>query len=185
MNRDPAPEAHATLIVAIARYRDRGAFAALFAHFAPRVKTWLQRAGSDTAQAEEMAQEVLLTVWRKAAQYDPARATASAWIFSIARNMRTDALRRSHLGLPQLDPSDEPIPIPLADAVFAAGEREQRLRAALDGLPSEQLTLLQLAFFEGCSHNEIAALLGLPLGTVKSRLRLAMSKLRAALKDEA
>jgi RNA polymerase sigma-70 factor, ECF subfamily len=185
MNAEPAPEAHATLIVAIARYRDRGAFAALFAHFAPRVKQWLQRGGSDTAQAEEMAQEVLLTVWRKAAQYDPARAAASAWIFAIARNLRTDTLRRSSLTLPQLDPSDEPIPIPLPDAVIAAGERVQRLRAALDGLPSEQLTLLKLTFFEGRSHNEIAALLGVPVGTVKSRLRLAMFKLRAALKDAA
>jgi|ERR1700722_5378318 RNA polymerase sigma-70 factor (ECF subfamily) len=185
MNAEPAPEAHATLIVAIAQCRDRGAFAALFAHFAPRVKTWLQRSGSDTAQAEEMAQEVMLTVWRKAAQYDPARAAAGAWIFSIARNLRTDTLRRSRLALPQLDPSDEPIPTPLADAVIAAEERVQRLRAALDGLPSDQLTLLQLTFFQGRSHNEIAALLGLPLGTVKSRLRLAMSKLRAALRDAA
>jgi RNA polymerase sigma-70 factor (ECF subfamily) len=169
MNAEPAPEAHATLIVAIAQHRDRGAFAALFAHFAPRVKTWLQRSGSDAAQAEEMAQEVMLAVWHKAAQYDPARASAGAWIFSIARNFRTDTLRRSRLALPQLDPSDEPTPIPLADAVIAAGERVQRLRAALDGLPSEQLTLLKLTFFQGRSHNEIAALLGLPLGTVKSR----------------
>ena len=109
----------------------------------------------------------------------------SAWIFSIARNLRTDSLRRSRLTLPQQDPSDEPIPIPLAEAVIAGRERVQRLRAALDGLPSEQLTLLQLTFFEGRSHSEIAVLLGVPLGTVKSRLRLAISKLRATLKDEA
>lgn len=184
MSTEPAPNSHAALIIAIARHGDRGAFAALFAHFVPRVKTWLQRAGTDAGLAEEMAQEVLLTVWRKAAQYDPARAAAGAWIFAIARNLRIDSLRSSRL-VTEPDPSDEPMPIPLADAIVAAEERARRLRAALGGLAPEQLTVLQMAFFEELSHSEIEAVLGVPLGTVKSRLRLAMSKLRAALKDEA
>jgi RNA polymerase sigma-70 factor (ECF subfamily) len=184
MIAEPASNSHAALVIAIARHGDRRAFAALFAHFAPRVKGWLQRAGTDAGLAEEMAQEVLLTVWRKAAQYDPARAAAGAWIFGIARNLRIDSVRSSRL-ITEPDPSDEPMPIPLADAIVAAQERAQRLRAAIGDLPPEQLTLLQMAFFEERSHSEIEAVLGVPLGTVKSRLRLAMSKLRAALKDEA
>jgi RNA polymerase sigma-70 factor, ECF subfamily len=185
MIAEPASNSHEALIIAIARHGDRRAFAALFAHFAPRVKRWLQRAGTDAGLAEEIAQEVLLTVWRKAAQYDPARAAAGGWIFGIARNLRIDSVRSSSRLITEPDPSEEPMPIPLADAIVAAEERAQRLRAALGDLPPEQLTLLQMAFFQELSHSEIEAVLGVPLGTVKSRLRLAMSKLRAALKDEA
>jgi RNA polymerase sigma-70 factor (ECF subfamily) len=136
-------------------------------------------------RAEEMAQDVLLAVWRKAAQYDPDRATAAAWIFTIARNLRIDALRRSRLALPPPDPSDEPAPVPLADSLLAAEDRARRLRAALEDLRPEQVESLRLAFFEDRSHSEIERLLGVPLGTVKSRLRLAMTKLRAALGDDA
>jgi RNA polymerase sigma-70 factor (ECF subfamily) len=184
MSPEPDTDDHAALIVAVAQRQDRRAFAALFAHFAPRVKAYLRRVGTDQAIAEEMAQEVLLTVWRKAALYDPARASAGAWIFAIARNLRIDVLRRTHPTMQESDPSDEPAPAPLADAVVAADERARRVRAALGGLPAEQLTMLQLAFFEEHTHSQIEVELGVPLGTVKSRLRLAMSKLRAALKDE-
>jgi RNA polymerase sigma-70 factor (ECF subfamily) len=184
MSSEPDPDDHAALIVAIALRRDRRAFAALFAHFAPRVKAYLRRLGTDQAIAEETAQEVLLAVWRKAPLYDPARASAAAWIFAIARNLRIDVLRRTRPTLQDPDPSDEPAPAPLADAVIEADERARRVRDALGGLPPEQLTMLQLAFFEERTHSQIEADLGVPLGTVKSRLRLAMSKLRAALKDE-
>ena len=184
MTPSPDGDDHAGLIVAVARRRDRRAFAALFAHFAPRVKAYLRRTGTDQPVAEEMAQEVLLAVWRKAELYDPARASAAAWIFAIARNMRIDVLRRTRLALQEADPSDEAAPAPLADAVIAADERAQRVRDALVDLPPEQLAMLQLAFFEERTHSQIEADLGVPLGTVKSRLRLAMSKLRAALKDQ-
>jgi RNA polymerase sigma-70 factor (ECF subfamily) len=184
MSSEPDPDDHAALIVAIALRQDRRAFAALFAHFAPRVKAYLRRLGTDQAIAEETAQEVLLAVWRKAPLYDPARASAAAWIFAIARNLRIDVLRRTRPTLQDPDPSDEPAPAPLADEVIEADERARRVRDALGGLPPEQLTMLQLAFFEERTHSQIEADLGVPLGTVKSRLRLAMSKLRAALKDE-
>jgi len=167
------------------RRQDRKAFAALFAHYAPRVKTYLLRRGCDVAQAEELAQEALLAVWRKAAQYNPSRAAAGAWIFAIARNLWIDAVRRSRLPPPLLDPSDEPAPEPPADALLVAEDRARRLHAALRGLRPEQMESLRLAFFEDRSHAEIEKLLGVPLGTVKSRLRLAVSRLRAALGDDA
>lgn len=175
--------AQARLILAIAERRDRDAFATLFALFAPRVKAYLHRTGSRADEAEEMAQEVLLSVWHKAAQFDPARATAAAWIFGISRNLRIDLARRARRALPEPDPTDTPAPPEPADALIGAGQRAGRLHAALAQLPADQAEALRLAFFEERSHSEMEAALGVPLGTVKSRLRLAMSKLRAALKD--
>jgi RNA polymerase sigma-70 factor, ECF subfamily len=173
---------HAALIVAIAHRQDRAAFTALFTHFAPRLKTYLRHAGLNPAAAEEMSQDVLLAVWRKAGQYDPARATAAAWIFGIARNLRIDGARRGRVAVPEPDPCDD---APQADMLVAADETARRMRRAIDALPAEQVTMLQLAFFEDRSHAEIERLLGVPLGTIKSRLRLAISKLRATLKDDA
>lgn len=185
MNAPPDPASHAALIIAIAERGDRAAFAALFGHFAPRVKTYLRRIGTNSAQAEEMAQEALLLVWRKAAQYDPARAAAATWIFTIARNLRIDSLRRARVAIPDIDPTDEPPPLPTADALLVADERARRLHDAIADLPAEQAEMLRLAFFEERSHSEIETDLGVPLGTVKSRLRLALAKLRGALKDDA
>jgi RNA polymerase sigma-70 factor, ECF subfamily len=177
----PTPE---LLIQAIARCRDRAAFTSLFMRFAPRVKAYLLQRGLDAALAEELAQEALLIVWRKAAQYDPARASAAAWVFAIARNLRIDAARRTRLALPRQDPLDEPTPSPAADAILAAEDRGGRVRAALAALPAEQADVVRLSFFDDRPHADIERMLGIPLGTVKSRLRLAMSRLRALLKDE-
>lgn len=174
----------ARLILAIAAHADRAAFATLFARFAPRVKAYLLRLGLDNASAEEHAQEVLLTIWRKAAQFDPARATAPAWIFTIARNLRIDAARRAQLMMPAADPVDDPAPAPTADAILAAEDRSARVRAALAALPEEQADVIRLAFFDDRPHAEIERALGIPLGTVKSRLRLAMSRLRRLLDED-
>lgn len=171
------------LIAAIAEQEDRAAFTALFHHFAPRVKSYLQRGGLGASQAEDMMQEVFLTLWRKAGQFDPARASAAAWIFAIARNHKIDLLRRSRLPQPGEDPSDQ-MAVPLPDALVAAEETSRTIRSAIATLPEDQLTILRLAFFEDLSHGEIEQTLGVPLGTVKSRLRLALTKLRRALKDE-
>jgi len=169
-------------IVAIARGGDRSAFAALFIHFAPRIKTYLTRLGANPAVADDLAQETLLTVWRKAAQFDPAKAEASTWVFTIARNLRIDALRRENFpvagddDLAQLpDPSDS------AETILDMAARGRRLREALADLPPEQAEIVQLSFFQDKPHSAIESELGIPLGTVKSRLRLAMKRLRGAL----
>lgn len=175
---------HAALIEAIALRRDRDAFAQLFAWFGPRVKAWMLRAGSDPAAAEELAQETMLAVWQKARLFDPSRAAASTWIFTIARNLRIDTLRRErHPSELMPDPSEAPELPHLADRVFAVAQQEVRIRSALSLLPPEQAEVIRKAFFEDKVHAEIEKDLGIPLGTVKSRLRLAMVRLRAALGD--
>jgi len=175
----------AQLIGAIAARQDRQAFALLFKHYAPRLKAYVMRLGANAELGEELAQETMLTVWRKAALYDPMRASASAWIFTILRNLRIDRLRRMRLELPLDEMVEEPGETPETDQGIDAANRAARLRAALSTLPAEQAEVVKLSFFDERPHAEIERALGIPLGTVKSRLRLAMAKLRLALKDEA
>ena len=175
----------ADLLVAVATQQDRNAYAELFAYYAPRVKSYLLRLGADSALAEEIAQDVMVTVWRKAGLFDRAQASVSTWIFRIARNRRIDLFRRSKR--PELDPEEEmvlPSGVPAPDARIETMETEGRVRAAMKDLPEEQVLLLKLAFYEGLSHSEIAARLGTPLGTVKSRIRLAFARMKARLGDE-
>jgi RNA polymerase sigma-70 factor (ECF subfamily) len=171
-------------IAAIAARGDRAAFAALFAFYAPRIKTMLMRMGANAETAEDVAQETLLVVWRKAASYDGERASAAAWIYTIARNLRVDRLRtdqRAKLhALYEIVEADEP---ERPDATLSSAERGERVRVALGQIPQEQVRVLQLSFFEGRAHGDIAQQLNLPLGTVKSRLRLAMGRLRNLLGD--
>ena len=175
---------HAALIEAIAQRRDRAAFAALFAHFGPRVKAWMLRAGSDATAAEELAQETMLAVWQKARLFDPAKAGPSTWIFTIARNLRIDALRRErHPSDLMADPSEAPDDPAQADRVLAMAQQESRIRSALSLLPAEQAEVIRKAFFEDKVHAQIEQELGIPLGTVKSRLRLAIVRLRSVLGD--
>ena len=171
------------LIVAIAERGDRAAFATLFNYFAPRVKSYMLRLGAEPRLAEELAQETLLAVWRKAAAFDPAKAAASTWIFTIARNLRIDAIRRGRRGEPVEDPSDAPDAEPTPDQALFAAQSETRVRQALLSLPTEQAEVVRLSFFSDKPHSEIAEELALPLGTVKSRLRLAMRRLRDLLAD--
>ncbi|WP_244560241.1 sigma-70 family RNA polymerase sigma factor [Bosea sp. TND4EK4] len=172
------------LIAAIARSGDRQAFAELFDHFAPRVKGLLMRGGASAELAEEVAQEALLAVWRKAALFDPTKASASTWIATIARNLRIDIARReTRSRLSQvyeiLDEEDPERP----DDVLSGAEREARVRAAMNHLSPDQYRVVELAFLEGFSHQDVAKRLAIPLGTVKSRLRLALSHLRGRLED--
>jgi RNA polymerase sigma-70 factor (ECF subfamily) len=186
VNGEPLPAAanDIALIRAIARHRDRAAFATLFGRFAPRLNSWFQRAGVPPEQAEELAQETMLAVWRKADSFDPARAGVATWIFTIARNRRIDTLRRAPGR--QFD-GDDPSLAPKApdppDDAFAAVQRESIVRQALAALPADQAEVIRLSFFEDRPHAEIERALGIPLGTVKSRLRLAMARLRMALAD--
>jgi RNA polymerase sigma-70 factor (ECF subfamily) len=171
-------------IVAIADSRSRECFALLFSRFAPRVKSYLLKLGAPPELAEELAQETLLTVWRKAAYFDPSRASASTWIFTIARNLRIDVIRRErHPDDLEGEPELKSAETARADEALSAGEREQRLRGALKTLPKDQAEVVRLSFFHDKAHAEISTDLGVPLGTVKSRLRLAMVRLRAQLED--
>ena len=176
-----------SLIAAIAERQDKAAFAALFEYFAPRVKALMLRSGANETNAEELAQETLLAVWRKAALFDASSQGAAGWIFTIARNLRIDAHRREMRGGMayltdaelefQLDEAPQP------DAILAAGQDEGRVRAALSKLSEEQIRVVELSFFEERAHAEISILLNIPLGTVKSRLRLAMNRLRLLLSE--
>lgn len=172
----------ADLLDAIAQNKDRQAFKQVFQHFAPRLKGYLIRLGSPDGQAEELVQDVMLTVWRKAHMFDRKKAAASTWLFTIARNRRIDILRREKY--PELDPNDPALvpddPAQPDEEVMLSGRREEVL-AAIKDLPEEQAELIRLAFYKGWSHSEIAAETGLPLGTVKSRLRLSFARLRGEL----
>lgn len=176
-------------IVAIATRQDREAFAQLFAYFAPRIKTYMCRSGTSDGEAEEFAQEALLMVWHKARLFNPESAGASTWIFTIARNLRIDALRRKARGgaraVTEAEAEFALDEAPLPDQAASTRQGEQRIRSALAALSIEQQRVVELSFFEDMAHAEIAGTLGIPLGTVKSRLRLAMTKLRDLLGDPA
>ena len=182
----PSPsESFDDLLLAVAQ-GERAAFATLFEHFAPRLKAWLMRSGSSDTQAEELAQEALVKVWRKAAQFDPAQAGASTWIFTIARNLRVDHLRRQGLPMQELDEgalAELPDLAPPPDEALHAQRRERHVRAALGQLTVEQAQVIQLSYFDDQPHARIAETLGIPLGTVKSRIRLALNHLRRLIAD--
>jgi len=170
------------LLVRVGGARDRAAFEMLFRHFAPRIKAYLLRLGAGAPMAEDLAQEAMLAIWRKAALFDPAKASAATWIFTVARNLRIDALRRERR--PEFDPNDPafvPEAEPAADAGMERADEDARLREAMTRLSPEQAKVVELSFFADKPHSIIAKELGLPLGTVKSRLRLAMTHIRAAL----
>jgi RNA polymerase sigma-70 factor (ECF subfamily) len=174
----------AELVAAVAG-RDRAAFVALFGRYAGRIKAYAMRAGAGASDADEIAQDVMVAVWRHAAGFDPARAAVSTWIFAIARNRRIDAIRRAGRRAPDpQDPLLQPEAEPDGFHLLSAAQREARLREALADLPAEQRRVLVAAFFEGLSHGAIAARDGLPLGTVKSRIRLAFRHLHAILGED-
>jgi RNA polymerase sigma-70 factor, ECF subfamily len=170
------------LLVAVSARQDRDAFGRLFRHFAPRIKSFLMRGGAAEALAEDLAQETMATVWRKAQQFDPGRASASTWIFTIARNKRIDRIRRERRPEPDPnDPSFAPEPAVSPDREVSALQDATAVRRALGVLSDEQREVIMLSFYEDASHAVIADQLKLPLGTVKSRLRLALKKLGGLL----
>ncbi|MGD9784148.1 MAG: sigma-70 family RNA polymerase sigma factor [Hyphomicrobiaceae bacterium] len=172
------------LLVRVAAERDAAAFEELFRSYAPRLKSYMMRQGADALTAEELAQETLFTVWRKAALYSDSKGTATTWIFTIARNLRIDRLRREVAWQALPEGHDETASEDVApDEVLSLAERQARVQAALADLPPEQVEVVTLAYIDGLSHNEIAQRVGLPLGTVKSRMRLAYQKLRGAVED--
>lgn len=168
-------------ILRIRDARDQAAFAELFKHFAPRVKAFLMRSGADATLAEECTQEVMATLWHKAHLFDPARASVATWIFTIARNRKIDAIRKNKRPEPEELPWGPEAEPDQADALVLQQESEQ-LGQALATLPAKQRTLIEKAYFGDLSHSEIAEQTGLPLGTIKSRIRLALDRLRHAMK---
>jgi RNA polymerase sigma factor (sigma-70 family) len=178
------PGEMSALLVDIAQTRDRQKFARLFEYYAPRIKAYLMRQGTEGAAAEELSQEAMLLVWRKADSFDPEKASAGTWIYTIVRNLRIDALRKQRR--PEFnieDPAFVPDPPPRPDDVMVSDQLERQVRNALSQLPEEQAAVVRMSFFEDKAHGEIAAQLSLPLGTVKSRLRLAMRRLQPLLEE--
>jgi len=180
----PLAQEHAALMASVAKRRDREAFATLFDYYSPRLNAYLLRLGADSATAEEITQETMVTLWRKADLFDSSKSSLATWLYRVARNRRIDIARRDRVDF--VDPSEYALDIPDeqtpdADGQLDAQTREDVLRGAMEGLPEEQRALVRLAFFDSLSHSEIAIRTGLPLGTVKSRIRLAFSRLRRTL----
>nr|WP_244512553.1 sigma-70 family RNA polymerase sigma factor [Roseovarius nanhaiticus] len=169
------------LIARIRDEADEAAFAEIFGHFAPRVKGFLMKSGASATLAEECAQDVMATLWQKAHLFDPSRASAATWIFTIARNRRIDALRKARRPEPEdivWGPEEEP---DQAD-ILALEQESAQLTQAIAALPAKQKTLIEAAYFGDLTHSEIAEKTGLPLGTIKSRIRLALERLRHTMK---
>lgn len=185
---DPGPNTdqaqHEALISAVADHRDKTAFETLFIRFGPRIKGMMLGSGAGEDLAEDLMQEVMLTVWRKAALYAPERGSVSTWIFTIARNARIDRLRRQPVQ-PFVDVETVSIAsdAPSAESEMIAGQHGEIVRAALQQLPQEQRDVIDLAFNQFMPQSEIAKKLKLPIGTVKSRTRLAYKKLKENLEE--
>lgn len=176
---DASPQTR--LMLAVRDSRDRTAFAELFDYFAPRLKSVIMRSGTPAGQAEEIVQDVMLSVWRNAALFDPHRAQVSAWVYQIARNRQIDVIRKERRPLPEelaADPSTEPD----ASQILAIEQEAGRLKHALAQLKPEQREIVEKAYLGELTHQEISAQTGLPLGTIKSRIRLGLERLRHELK---
>ncbi|MGL4415694.1 sigma-70 family RNA polymerase sigma factor [Roseinatronobacter monicus] len=168
------------LLEKVAAEQSTDAFTELFEHFAPRVKGFLMKSGADHALAEECAQDVMVTVWKKAAQFDPARASVATWIFTIARNRRIDMMRKDRRPEPEeltWGPEAEPDQLD----VMTLQQESELLISAIANLPEKQRVMIERAYFGDLTHSEIADETGLPLGTIKSRIRLALERLRHSL----
>ncbi|HRE20202.1 MAG TPA: sigma-70 family RNA polymerase sigma factor [Rhabdaerophilum sp.] len=179
----PPADHWANLMRAVAEEQDRTAFTTIFDHFTPRLETFLRRMGLDADAAEEVSQDVMVTLWRKAALFDPEKSTLSTWLYRIARNRRIDLVRRNRSIA--VDPHSTLLTTGIddagADLILEESQRDDIVRTLIASLPEEQRGLVVLAFYSGLSHSDIAARESLPLGTVKSRLRLAFQRLKRGL----
>jgi RNA polymerase sigma-70 factor, ECF subfamily len=178
----PGQDVFVGLISRIAASKDREAFAALFDHFAPRVKSFMMRKGASSEQAEDLVQETLIAVWSKAALYVPERGSVSTWIFTIARNLRIDRLRRERSSqFSDIDDYDAPSTDVGQDEALGRLQEDSLVSRAMAQLPPEQRELLVLSYVDDLPQSEIAKRLKIPLGTVKSRMRLGYRRLKNLL----
>jgi len=185
VNTNPGKSEMTQLLVSVSQKRDKSAFGYLYSYYAPRVKGYLIRQGADESSADELSQEALLSVWKKADRFDPSKASAGTWIFTVARNLMIDSIRKHKR--PEFDPND-PAFIPdheiSPENSVEAKEKQNIVQIAMKSLPSDQAQVVHCSFYEDKAHGEIAEELGIPLGTVKSRLRLAMKKLSTLMGDK-
>ena len=170
------------LMKKVSETKDQFAFEILFDHFAPKIKALMLRQGASWDQAEEMMQEAMMNVWHKAAQFNPDRGSLAAWIFTIARNKRIDVLRkqgsRHYVDVDEFDVEDEDAD---TEIPVLTNERVALVSAALKELPEDQKKIITLSYIDDLSQVEIAEKENIPLGTVKSRMRLAYQKLKPRL----
>jgi RNA polymerase sigma-70 factor (ECF subfamily) len=184
---EPPPKSSefAACISRIANDRDQPAFEFLFRYFAPRIKSYCLKLGADASAAEEITQEAMVSIWRNAGQFDPSKAAPSTWVFTIARNLVIDRFRKNRrpqfdFNDPALVPDDQPPP----DRLVEQAELQENVRQIIDSLSSNERNVLTLSYFENLSHFEISRRLSLPVGTVKSRIRLAFGKIRSILEAQ-
>lgn len=172
------------LLMRVAHSQDKSALAALFNLYGPRIKSMMLKLGASDALAEDLVQETFLSVWRKAGLFSSQRGAASTWIFTIARNLRIDQLRRQS-NKPYEDLSKIELASDAPTGSFLAEQHQviDRVTIALGALSAEQQEVVRLSFIHDLPHAEIATQIGIPLGTVKSRLRLAYERLRPMLED--
>lgn len=171
-----------SLIQRVAENQDRQAFALLFDHFAPRLKSFMMRKSASAELAEDLVQDAMIAVWRKARLYEPSKGSVTTWVFTIARNLRIDRVRRdSHMPMTELGDYDEPSEAPEGEELLGRKQEDGLVARALQAIPEEQRQILVLSFVEDMPQSEIATRLSIPLGTVKSRMRLAYGHLRRIL----
>jgi RNA polymerase sigma-70 factor (ECF subfamily) len=171
-----------SLITRVAQNRDRQAFAQLFDHFAPRLKSFMMRKNTSAELAEDLVQEAMIAVWTKAAMYESSKGSVTTWVFTIARNLRIDRIRRDvHMPTTELGDYDEPSEAPEGEELLGRKQEDGLVARALQSIPEEQRQILVLSFVEEIPQSEIATRLSIPLGTVKSRMRLAYGHLRRIL----
>jgi RNA polymerase sigma-70 factor (ECF subfamily) len=168
-------------MLAVRDNRDRAAFAKLFDHFGPRLKGFIMRSGTSAAQAEDIVQEVMLAIWHKAGQFDPHRAQVSAWIYQITKNRQIDLIRKEQRPLPE-EMTQDPEVEPDTSQIVAVEQEGLKLKEALTCLKPNQRAIIEKAYLGELTHQEISTQTGLPLGTIKSRIRLGLARLRHELK---
>jgi len=169
------------LLIAVRDNRDRAAFSELFDFYAPRVKAMLMRSSMSSAQADDILQDVMLAIWRKAHLFDPSRASASAWIYRVARNRMIDVIRKESRAVPP-ELYEEPAVPENQTAELAIAQETEFLRVALGRLPPAQREMIERVYLGELTHQEVGHQTDLPVGTIKSRVRLALEKLRHELK---